>query len=75
MPERDAERRRLTRRGRRLSARRTAEAPGTARREALESADRAADLGLVHEEALQRQLAEALIPDELAWAFVPSGDD
>lgn len=73
--DRDAERRRIIRQGRRSTARYLADGPGTPRREALEAADRAHDLGLPHEEALQRQLAEALIPEHLQWAFIPSGDD
>lgn len=73
--DREAERRRIIRKGNRITARGLASAPGSPRREALEAADRAEELGLVHEAAYQRQVADELIPEHLRWAFIPSADD
>lgn len=70
--DREAERRRIIRQGNRITARGLASAPGTPRREALEAADRAEELGLVAEAAYQRQVAEELIPEHLRWAFIPN---
>lgn len=65
----EAHRRRGIRFGRRLTARWQADGPGTPRREALERADWAEANGLVAEAAVQRQIAEDLIPEHLKWAF------
>lgn len=70
----DAHRRRTIRFGRRCTARRLAEAPGSPRREALEAADRAEANGMVHEAAYQRQVADELIPMHLRWAFEQDWD-
>jgi hypothetical protein len=73
--DREAERRRIIRKGNRITARGLASAPGSPRREALEAADRAEELGLVAEAAYQRQVAEELIPEHLRWAFIPNPVD
>lgn len=62
-------RRRMIRDGRRTTARGQADAPGTPRREALESADWARANGLWHEALVQQTLADDLIPQHLRWAF------
>lgn len=70
----DAERRRIIRRGRRITARWQAD-HDPQRHAALEAADWAEEHGMVAEAAVQRQLAEDAIPDQFRWAFEPSADD
>lgn len=62
-------RRQTIRRGRRSTARWQADTLCAPRRAALEAADLAEANGMPAEAAYQRQLADALIPEHLRWAF------